>query len=106
MDSNIVDFPAPEPPTEVEEMRKSMLAVRDDRDAMQRVVMLAERIADIIGEIKIKGEDRQSLLWHLSLIHELAAERKGGITPGCVLPRFPQRSEDRACEDRDPPGAA
>jgi len=103
---NVVELPPRGEREELERMRKSLLAVRDDRDAMQRVVLLAERVANIIGEIKIKGEDRQSLLWHLSLIRELAAERKGGITPLCSLPRFPQRSEDRACEDRDPPGAA
>jgi hypothetical protein len=106
MDNKIVEFPTREPLAEVEEMRASLLAVRDDRGAMQRVIMLAERVADIIGEIEISDADRQSLLWHLSLIHELAVDRKRGITPLCSLPRFPQRSEDRACEDREPDGVA
>jgi hypothetical protein len=93
MDNKIVEFPAREPlaeAAEVEEMRASLLAVRDDRAAMQQVVMLAERAADIVNEIgkKITEADRQSLLWHLSLIHTLAAERKGWITPLCSLPRF------------------
>jgi hypothetical protein len=63
-----------EPLAEVEEMRASLLAVRDDRGAMQRVIMLAERAANIVKEIgkKITEADRQSLLWHLSLIRELA----------------------------------
>jgi hypothetical protein len=71
--------------------------VGDDRAAMARIVFLAERISDIIDEIdQISVQDRQSLLWHASLIRELAVDRKGGITPLCSLPRFP----------RDDPGAA
>ena len=82
---------------ELAEMRAYWLAVRDDRDAMGRITELAERVADILDQVKIKGEDRQSLLWHLSLIRELAVDRKGGIEPLCKFPRF----------DRDPdPGAA
>jgi hypothetical protein len=81
---------------EVFEMRKSLLKVDSDRDAMARVVMLAERVSDIIGEIdEIGVQDRQSLLWHLSLIRELAVvpdrkviEAKRKITPLCKLPRF------------------
>jgi hypothetical protein len=101
MDNKIVEFPAREPPAEaaeVAEMRKSLLAVRDDRAAMQRVVMLAERAADIVNEIgkKITEADRQSLLWHLSLIRELAVLPRSEIVPACSVPRF----------DRDPPGAA
>jgi hypothetical protein len=98
MDKKIVEFPARGPPAEVAEMRKSLLAVRDDPAAMQRVVMLAERAADIVNEIgkKITEADRQSLLWHVSLIRELAVDRKGGIVPLCSLPKFP----------RDDPGAA
>jgi hypothetical protein len=104
---SVIEFPARGERGEVMEMRASLLAVEDDGAAMARVVMLAERVADIIGEIaEIAEADRYSLLWHVSLIRELAVKREGGITPGCVLPRFPQRSEDRACEDRDPPGAA
>jgi hypothetical protein len=87
-----------EPLAEVEEMRASLLAVRDDRGAMQRVIMLAERAANIVKEIgkKITEADRQSLLWHLSLIRELAVVPGRKITPACSLPRF----------DRDPDGAA
>jgi hypothetical protein len=96
---NVVEFIPGGERGEVFEMRKSLLKVDSDRDAMARIAFLAERIADIINEIAeidgIEVQDRQSLLWHLSLIHTLAAERKGGITPLCSLPRF----------DRDPPGA-
>ena len=93
---NVVEFIPGGERGEVFEMRKSLLKVDSDRDAMARIAFLAERIADIIDEIdEIGVQDRQSLLWHLSLIHTLAAERKGGITPLCSLPRF----------DRDPPGA-
>jgi hypothetical protein len=99
MDNKIVEFPAREPPAEaaeVEEMRASLLAVRDHRAAMQRVIMLAERAADIVNEIDKIGEaDRQSLLWHLSLIRELAVVPGRKITPACSLPRFDP-----------PPGAA
>jgi hypothetical protein len=74
-------------------------AVRDDRAAMQRVVVLAERAANIVNETgkKITEADRQSLLWHLSLIRELAVApgSKRGIVPLCSLPRFDP-----------PPGAA
>jgi hypothetical protein len=74
------------------------------RPAMAQIVFLAERVADIISKIDeistISDADRQSLLWCLSLIRELAAERKEGLTPGCVLPKFPR------AEDRDPDGAA
>jgi hypothetical protein len=74
---------------EVEEMRKSLLKVRDEPHAMTRVAFLAERIADIIGEIEISVQDRLSLMWHLSLIRELAAPRSDGkIKPLCSLPRF------------------
>jgi hypothetical protein len=83
---------------ELEGMRKSLLMVTDEPHAMTRIAFLAERIGDIIGEINEIGlQDRQSLLWHLSLIRELAVPRSDGkITPLCKLPRF----------DRDPPGAA
>jgi hypothetical protein len=98
MDNKIVEFPAREPLAEVEEMRASLLAVRDDRGAMQRVIMLAERAANIVNEIgkKITEADRQSLLWHLSLIRELAVVPGRGIVPLCSLPKF----------DREPDGAA
>jgi hypothetical protein len=64
--------------------------VGDDRAAMQRVVLLAERAAGIVNEIgkKITEADRQSLLWHLSLIRELAVVPGRGIVPLCSLPRF------------------
>src|SRR5258708_6157838 len=98
MDDKIVEFPARELPAEaaeVAEMRASLLAVRDEPHAMaprklvqsprklvqSRIVFLAERIADILDQVEISDADRQSLLWHLSLIRELAADRKGGITP-------------------------
>jgi hypothetical protein len=90
MDTNIVVFPLRgrlADVAEVAEMRTWWLKVRDDRKAMQRVAMLAERVADIIDQIdEINVSDRQSLLWHLSLIHDLATPR--GITPLCSLPRF------------------
>jgi len=75
---------------EVFEMRKSLLKVGSDRDAMARVAMLAERVVDIINEIdEISDADRQSLLWHISLVYELAQPRSDGkLTPGSVLPRF------------------
>jgi hypothetical protein len=117
---NVIEFLPLGEREEVEGMRKSLLTVTDEPHAMTRVAFMAERIADIINEInEISVQDRQSLLWHLSLIRELAAptelrkpevqsvqvapiesgddvepERK--IKPGCTLPRF----------DRDPPGAA
>ena len=90
MDNKIVEYPAREPLAEVEEMHKSLLAARDDRAAMQRVVMLAERAAGIINEVgkKITEADRQSLLWHLRLIRELAVVPGRKITPACSLPKF------------------
>jgi hypothetical protein len=98
---------------EVEEMRQSLLKVTDEHHAMTRIGFLAERIADMLGEIDgVSVQDRISLQWHLSLIHELAVgQREQKLKPGCTLPRFPQRSEDRAREDRDrdrdhPDGAA
>jgi hypothetical protein len=96
---NVVELPLAER-EELEEMRKSLLKVDSDRDVMARVVFLAERIADIIGEIdEISGADRQSLLWHLSLIRELTADqREQKLTPLCSLPRFNR--------DHPPDGAA
>jgi hypothetical protein len=92
---------------EVEEMRKSLLKVDNDRDAMQRIEALTGRVADILAEVDgISVQDRLSLQWHLSLIRELAVDRKGGIKPLCSLPRFSQRSEDRAREDLEPDGGA
>jgi hypothetical protein len=85
---NVVELPPRAEREELEGMRKSLLAVGDDRDVRQRVAFLAERVADILSEIEISEADRQSLLWHLSLIRELAVERKGGITPLCALPKF------------------
>jgi hypothetical protein len=95
---NVVEFIPGGERGEVFEMRKSLLKVDSDRDAMARIAFLAERIADIIGAIdEISVQDRQSLLWHLSLIRELAVDqREQKIKPLCKLPRF----------DRDPPGAA
>ena len=83
---------------EVAEMRKSLLKVDSDRDAMQRIEELTGRVADILAEVDgITVQDRLSLQWHLSLIRELAAPRSDGkLKPGCVLPRF----------DRDPPAGA
>jgi hypothetical protein len=34
--------------------------------------MLTERVAAILDEITLTGADRQSLLWHVSVIRELA----------------------------------
>ena len=81
---------------EVAETRQQLLDVRDEPHAMTRIVFLAERIADILDQAKISDADRQSLLWHLSLIREIAVEPKRQITPLCSFPRF----------DRDPDGAA
>jgi hypothetical protein len=105
---NIIEFPARAPLTEaaeaaeaaeVAEMRASLLTVRSGHDVMQRVALLAERVVDVVNEIdEIADADRQSLLWHMSLIRELAVPRsdRSGITPLCKFPRF----------DRDPDGAA
>jgi hypothetical protein len=72
MDHNVIQFLPRGERGEVAEMRKSLLAVRDDHAAMQRVVMLTERVAAILDEITLTGADRQSLLWHVSVIRELA----------------------------------
>jgi hypothetical protein len=96
MDNNTIKFPARDPPAEAAEraeMRAALLAVRDDRAAMPRVIMLAERAANIVNEVgkKITEADRQSLLWHLSLIRELAVVPRSdrrGIVPACEFPRF------------------
>ena len=93
--SDVVEFPPRDAElAEVAEMRAGWLKVRDDSQAMQRVGMLAERVADIIGQIKITDADRQSLLWHLSLIRELACGR--GPVPLCSFPRL----------RKDPPDAS
>jgi hypothetical protein len=97
MVDNVIEFIPLGERGEVAEMRKSLLAVRDEPHAMTRIAFLAARIADIIGEInEISDAGRQSLLWHLSLIRELAVVPGRKITPACSLPRF----------DRDPDGAA
>lgn len=71
---------------ELAEMRCSLLAVLDDHEARERIALLAERVADILGDLyEITDRDRQSLLWHLSLIRELAIN---GPQPLCGLPRF------------------
>jgi hypothetical protein len=75
MDNNIVEFLPREEREELADMRVYWLAVRDDRDAMARIAFLTERVADILNETEIADADRQSLLWHLSLIRELAAPR-------------------------------
>jgi hypothetical protein len=100
MTENVIEFIPREEREELAEMRQSLLKVSDDRDAMARVAFLAERIADMLGEMDgISVPDRISLQWHLSLIWELAAPRSGGkLKPLCRLPRF-----DR---DDPPDGAA
>jgi hypothetical protein len=91
---NVVEFIPGGERGEVFEMRKSLLKVDSDRDAFARIAFLAERIPDILAEVDgISDADRQSLLWHLSLVYELAQprsehNRKRKIKPGCVLPRF------------------
>jgi hypothetical protein len=94
MDNNIVEF-LPREEREELAMRAYWLAVSDDRDAMGRVAKPAERVADVIGEIdEITDADRLSLLWHVSLIRELAVPRSGQrkrkhqLKPLCSLPRF------------------
>jgi hypothetical protein len=88
MDNNIIEFLPREEREELADMRAYWLAVSDDRDVMGRVAKLAERVADILNETEIADADRQSLLWHLSLIRELAVKREPGIKPLCKLPRF------------------
>jgi hypothetical protein len=109
MDNVVELLPRPER-EEVEGMRQQLLKVDSDRDAMQRIEELTGRVADILAEVDgISVQDRISLQWHLSLIHELAVgQREQKLKPGCTLPRFSQRSEDRAREDGDhpPDGAA
>jgi hypothetical protein len=92
---NVIEFIPLGERGEVVEMRKSLLKVDDEPHAMaprelvqSRIVFLAERIADILDQVEIADADRQSLLWHLSLIRELAVDRKRGIVPLCSLPRF------------------
>jgi hypothetical protein len=95
MDNNVIEFIPLGERGEAVEMRKALLNVSDEPHAMTRIVFLAERIADILDQVEIADADRQSLLWHLSLIRELAVDRKRGIVPLCSLPRFDP-----------PPGAA
>jgi hypothetical protein len=96
---NIIELMPRAEREEVAEMRKQLLKVDSDRDAMQRVAFLAERIADILDQAEIAGGDKQSLLWHLSLIRELAVDhREQKIKPLCSLPRFNR--------DHPPDGAA
>ena len=77
-------------------MRQQLLKVDSDRDAMQRIEELTGRVADILAEVDgISVQDRLSLQWHLSLIHQIASDRRK-LEVVCGLPRF----------DRDPPGAA
>jgi hypothetical protein len=95
---NVIEFIPGGERGEVYEMRKALLDVRDEPHAMTRIAFLAERVADILAEVaEIGVQDRQSLLWHLSLIRELSAPRSDGkLKALCKLQRF----------DRDPPGAA
>ena len=77
-------------------MRQQLLKVDSDRDAMQRIEELTGRVADILAEVDgISVQDRLSLQWHLSLIHQIASDRRK-LEGVCGLPRF----------DRDPPSAA
>jgi hypothetical protein len=86
---NVVELLPRSEREEVAEMRESLLKIDRERDAMARIVTLAEQVADIIGELEISVQDRISLQWHLSLIHELAiGQREQKITPLCSLPRF------------------
>jgi hypothetical protein len=69
VDTNVVELRRRAKREEPKGMRKSLLAVGDDRDVRQRVAFLAERVVDILSEIAISEADRQSLPRHLSLIH-------------------------------------
>jgi hypothetical protein len=56
-------------------MRKSLVKVTDEPHAMTRIAFLAKRISDILDQVEISDADRQSLLWHISLVYELAQPR-------------------------------
>jgi hypothetical protein len=105
MDNNIIEFPRREADHVIIEFEVGLGSVEEARHSLETLVATATAALYLIDRNTNDGETLAAVERLFEAYNTLLA-RERGIVPGCVLPRFPQRSEDRAREGREPDGAA